>query len=62
MHRNQEGIAKTLANPAVLIPFASLEVVYMLANGFLEEGYSIFYYYYFILLLFLIVVLLYSLS
>ena len=38
VHRNQEGIAKALANPALLIPFASLEVIYMLANGFLEEG------------------------
>lgn len=36
--RNQKRIATTLATPATLIPFASLEVVYMLADGFLHEG------------------------
>ncbi|MEM9387022.1 MAG: prolyl aminopeptidase [Pseudomonadota bacterium] len=36
--RNEERIATTLATPATLIPFASLEVAYMLAGGFMEEG------------------------
>ncbi|MEL7025307.1 MAG: prolyl aminopeptidase [Pseudomonadota bacterium] len=35
---NHERIAATLATPKTLIPFASLEVVYMLAGGFLGEG------------------------
>jgi proline iminopeptidase len=35
---DQERIASTLATPATLIPFASLEVVYMLADGFMQEG------------------------
>ncbi len=36
--RDQERITNTLATPATLIPFASLEVVYMLAGGFMQEG------------------------
>ncbi len=36
--RNEERITSTLAAPATLIPFASLEVVYMLAGGFMNEG------------------------
>jgi proline iminopeptidase len=36
--RNHDAIAETLATPSRLIPFASLEVCYMLAAGFLEEG------------------------
>ncbi|MEO0972706.1 MAG: alpha/beta fold hydrolase [Pseudomonadota bacterium] len=35
---NPERLATTLATPKALIPFASLEVVYMLAGGFMEEG------------------------
>ena len=36
--RNESRIASTLATPATLIPFASLEVVYMLADGFMQEA------------------------
>ncbi|MEO0421936.1 MAG: prolyl aminopeptidase [Pseudomonadota bacterium] len=36
--RNEERITSTLATPATLIPFASLEVAYMLAGGFMSEG------------------------
>ncbi|MFK8016047.1 MAG: alpha/beta fold hydrolase [Gammaproteobacteria bacterium] len=35
---NPERIATTLSTPSTLIPFASLEVVYMLADGFMQEG------------------------
>ncbi len=38
VHRDSDTIASTLATPSLLIPFASLEVHYMLAGGFLAEG------------------------
>lgn len=37
-HRDAAGIAESLETPSRLIPFASLEVVYMLAAGFMDEG------------------------
>ncbi|MFK7927703.1 MAG: alpha/beta fold hydrolase [Myxococcota bacterium] len=37
-HRDAPSIQAALANPSRLIPFASLEVVYMLAAGFMDEG------------------------
>lgn len=36
--RDPASIADSLARPSRLIPFASLEVVYMLAGGFMKEG------------------------
>jgi len=38
VHRDAAAIARDLATPSRLIPFASLEVHYMLAAGFLAEG------------------------
>ena len=38
VHRDAESIAESLATPSRLIPFASLEVHYMLADGFVDEG------------------------
>ncbi|MEM6640074.1 MAG: alpha/beta fold hydrolase, partial [Pseudomonadota bacterium] len=35
---NHARMKETLATPSTLIPFASLEVVYMLAGGFMEEA------------------------
>ncbi|MEC8424934.1 MAG: prolyl aminopeptidase [Myxococcota bacterium] len=38
LHRNEERIKATLADPAQLVPFAALEIHYMLHGGFLRRG------------------------
>ncbi|MED5369681.1 MAG: alpha/beta fold hydrolase [Myxococcota bacterium] len=38
VHKDPEAIAASLSTPSKLIPFASLEVHYMLAEGFLRPG------------------------
>ena len=38
LHKNEERIASTLKKPEVLVPFAALEVHYMLHYGFLRRG------------------------
>ncbi|MGB0592054.1 MAG: hypothetical protein ACPGU1_20420 [Myxococcota bacterium] len=38
LHANPERIAQTMASPEVLVPFAALEVHYMLRGGFMRRG------------------------
>ncbi len=38
LHKNQERIAETMKSPEVLVPFAALEVHYMLNGGFMRRG------------------------
>ena len=38
LHKNAERIAATMENPAQLVPFAALEVHYMLHSGFMRRG------------------------
>ena len=38
LHKNQERIEATMAQPEVLVPFAALEVHYMLFAGFMRRG------------------------
>ena len=38
LHINQERIETTMAKPDVLVPFAALEVHYMLFAGFMRRG------------------------
>jgi proline iminopeptidase len=38
LHRNEERIASVMETPEVLVPFAALEVHYMLNGGFIRRG------------------------
>jgi proline iminopeptidase len=38
LYKNEERIAQTMQNPNVLVPFAALEVHYMLHGGFMRRG------------------------
>ena len=38
LHKNQERIESVMASPEVLVPFAALEVHYMLHGGFMRRG------------------------
>ena len=38
LHKNEERIAQTMESPEVLVPFAALEVHYMLHGGFMRRG------------------------
>jgi proline iminopeptidase len=38
LHKNTERIASVMATPEVLVPFAALEVHYMLHSGFMRRG------------------------
>jgi len=38
LHKNQERIESVMSTPEVLVPFAALEVHYMLYNGFMRRG------------------------
>jgi proline iminopeptidase len=38
LHKNEDRIASVMASPEVLVPFAALEVHYMLNGGFMRRG------------------------
>ncbi len=38
LHKNEERIQSVMESPEVLVPFAALEVHYMLASGFMRRG------------------------